>query len=83
MWAACRSMRTVGQTFKPVSLVAFQPDMNGLPGDGPITHDLGHSVTVGDYCKDRFVLLLRHAHLPHARECQVSAGTPVRHQPKH
>src|SRR5207244_13411237 len=37
---------------------------------------------VGDYRQDRFVPLLSHAHLPHARECQASAGTPVRHQPK-
>src|SRR5467141_3214140 len=31
---------------------------------------------------DRRVRLLSHAQLLHARECQASAETPVRHQPK-
>jgi hypothetical protein len=58
-------------------------DDSKRPGANQEAVRAGHRPTVSNYCQDCFVPLLCHAYLPHARECQVSTGTPVRHQPKH
>ena len=70
------------QTLGPFPFVSRQPAVNRLPTDTPILCHLGHDATVGDYRQHCLVPLLSYAHFPHARECQASAGTPVRHQPK-
>ena len=53
-----------------------------LPTNAPVARHLGHRPTITNYCQDRFVPLLRHAHLPHARERDKSAELGVTHQPK-
>src|SRR2546429_8033483 len=53
--------------------------MHRLPAHFPVPGHLRHrSPAVED---DRLVSLLSHAQLLHARECQASAETAVRHQP--
>ena len=83
MRAVARPMGAVRQAIQSVCLIALEPDMDRLSGDVPIAGHLGHGPTLCDYCQDCFVPLLCHAYLPHGRECQASAGTPVRHQPNH
>src|SRR6202158_1926787 len=75
-------MRAIGQTFESFLLVSRQPAVHRLPADAPILCHLGHRATVSDYCQDRLVPLLSHAHLPHARERDKSAEVGVTHQPK-
>jgi hypothetical protein len=82
MRAVSGPVRPIVEAFQSVALIAPKPAVQGLSMDAPIPSHLGHRPTFRDYHQDRFVPLLSHAHLPHPRECQASAGTPVRHQPQ-
>src|SRR5229473_4909758 len=82
MRAMRRPVRPIGEAFQSVSFIARQPSMQGLPMDAPIVGHLGNCPTVADNRQDCFVPLLRHAHLPHARECHASTEVAVTHQPK-
>jgi len=77
-----RPMRKIRQALQSVRFVARQPRVHRLPADTPVARYLGNRPPFRNHRHDRLVPLLSHAHLPHARECQASAGTPVRHQPK-
>src|SRR6202043_1375803 len=59
-----------------------QPRMHRLPAHPPVSRHLRHRPTVAEDRYDRLVPLLSHAQLLHAQECQASAETGVRHQPK-
>jgi hypothetical protein len=82
VWAVRRPMGAIVQTFKPFRFVPCQPGVHRLPADSPILCHLAHRATVRDYCQDRLVLLLSHAHFPHVRECQDSAEVGVKLHPK-
>src|SRR5713226_2923367 len=82
MRAVSRPVRPIGEAFQSVSFIARQPAVQGLPMDAPIVGHLGNCPTVADDRQDRFVPLLRHAYLPHARECHASTEVAVTHQPK-
>jgi hypothetical protein len=78
-----RPMREVIESLQTRSLIPRQPSVQRLSTNALVPRHLGHRPTFRNYRQNRLVPLLRHAHLPHARECHPSAGTPVRHQPKH
>src|SRR5260370_41307020 len=77
-----RSVRTVAQAFQAAAFVARQPAVQRRPRDLPLAGHLAYRPTVGEHSLDRFVPLLSHAHLPHARERDKSAEVAVTHQPK-
>src|SRR6266566_2642893 len=52
------------------------------PTHAPVPHHLRHRPPAAEDRRGRLVPLLSHPQLLHARECQASAETPVRHQPK-
>src|SRR5438309_9376768 len=56
--------------------------MQRLPAHVPLPRHLRHRPPAAEDRHDRLVSLLSHAQLLHARECQASAETAVRHQPK-
>src|SRR5260370_33585256 len=77
-----RSVRTVAQAFQAAAFVARQPAVKRPPRDLPLAGHLAYRPTVGEHPLDRFVPLLSHAHLPHARERDKSAEVAVTHHPK-
>src|SRR5260370_41374503 len=82
MRAVSRPVRPIIQTFQSVTLVAREPTVHRPPRDAPILGYLANRATIANHCQDRLVLLLSHAHLPHARERDKSAELAVTHQPK-
>src|SRR5216684_162095 len=82
MRALRRPVRAIIQAFESVALIAHQPPMHRSPRHAPVCGHLAHCPTVANYCQDRLVPLLSHAHLPHARERDKSAEVGVTHQPK-
>src|SRR5216683_2241122 len=56
--------------------------MHRLPAHVPVPRHLRHRPPAAEDRHDRLVPLLCHAQLLHARKCQASAETPVKHQPK-
>src|SRR2546426_9505680 len=56
--------------------------MHRLPAHLPVPGHLRHRPPAAEDRHDRLVPLLSHAQLLHAQECQASAETAVRHQPK-
>ena len=82
-------MRAPGGPVRPVAhplharpVVASQPGMHRLPAHCLVARHLRHRAPAADDRHDRLVPLLSHAQLLHARECQASAETSGRHQPK-
>src|SRR5439155_26141559 len=59
-----------------------QPAVQRPPRDTPLAGHLAHRPPVGEHSLNRFVLLLSHAYLPHARERDKSPEVAVTHQPK-
>src|SRR5438034_11066993 len=82
MRAMRRPMRTFAQTFQAVAFIAPQPAVQRPPRDTPLAGHLAHRPPVGQHSLNRFVPLLRHAHLPHVRERDKSPEVAVTHQPK-
>src|SRR5260370_32183628 len=82
MRAVSRPVRPIIQAFQSVTFVARQPTVHRPPRDAPIPGERADRAPIADYCQDRLVLLLSHAHLPHARERDKSAEVAVTHQPK-
>src|SRR5450756_712598 len=82
MRALGRPVRPIIQAFESVALIAHQPPVHRSPRHAPVCGHLTHCPTVANYCQDRLVPLLSHAHLPHARERDKSAEVGVTHQPK-
>src|SRR5690348_8445049 len=82
MRAMRRSVRTVAQAFQAAAFVSRQPAVKRPPRDLPLAGHLAYRPTVSQYSLDRFVPLLSHAHLPHARESDKSAEVAVTHHPK-
>src|SRR5882724_633573 len=82
MRAVSWSVRPIIEAFQSVAFVAREPTVHRPARDAPILGHLTHRPTVADYRQDRFVSLLSHAHLPHARERDKSAEVGVTHQPK-
>src|SRR5690348_13480427 len=82
MRAMRRSVRTVTQTFQAAVFVSRQPAVKRPPRDFPLAGDLTYRPPFSQHTLDRFVLLLSHAHLPHARESDKSAEVAVTHHPK-
>ena len=82
MRALGRPVRPIIQAFESVALIAHQPPVHRSPRHAPVCGHLAHRPTVANYCQDRLVPLLSHAHLPHARERDKSAEVGVTHQPK-
>src|SRR3977135_4388807 len=82
MRALRRPVRAIIQAFESVALIAHQPPVHRSPRHAPVCGHLAHCPTVANYCQDRLVPLLSHAHLPHARERDKSAEVGVTHQPK-
>src|SRR5258706_3813724 len=82
MRALGRPVRPIIQALESVALIAHQPPVHRSPRHAPVCGHLAHSPTVANYCQDRLVPLLSHAHLPHARERDKSAEVGVTHQPK-
>src|SRR5437588_783038 len=75
-------VRAVAHPLPALLLVASQPRMQRLPAHGPVPGHLRHRAPAAEDRHDRLVPLLSHAQLLHARECQASAETAGRHQPK-
>src|SRR5436309_1042250 len=66
-----------------LSPLGFQlPAVHRPRTDAPVGCHLPHRPTIGDDRQDCLVPLLRHAHLPHARERDKSAEVVVTNQPK-
>src|SRR5438093_10214052 len=82
MRAMRRPMRTVAKSFQAVAFITPQPAVQRPPRDTPLAGHLAHRPPVGEHSLNRFVLLLSHAHLPHARERDKSPEVAVTHQPK-
>src|SRR5713226_5747237 len=82
MRAVSRPVRPIIQAFQSVTFVARQPTVHRPPRDAPIPGHLADRATIANYCQDRLVPLLSHAHLPHARERDKSAEVAVTYQPK-
>src|ERR1700736_209644 len=82
MRALGRPVRPIVQAFESVAFIARQPPVHRSPRHTPVCGHLVHCPTVANYCQDRLVPLLSHAHLPHARERDKSAEVGVTHQPK-
>src|SRR2546429_5909593 len=82
MRALGRPVRPIIQAFESVTLITQQPPVHRSPGHAPVGSHLAHCPTIANYCQDRLVPLLSHAHLPHARERDKSAEVAVTHQPK-
>src|SRR5919108_4237109 len=82
MWEMPRPMRAVAQPFEALSFVSAEPTVQRPPRDTPLAGHIAHRPSVGEHSLDRFVPLLSHAHLPHARESDKSAEVAVTHQPK-
>src|SRR5438477_3226663 len=82
MRALGRPVRPIVQAFESVTLITQQPPVHRSPGHTPVGSHLAHCPTIANYCQDRLVPLLSHAHLPHARERDKSAEVGVTHQPK-
>src|ERR1700694_1091733 len=75
-------VRPIIQAFESVAFIAHQPPVHRSPRHAPVCGHLAHCPTVANYCQDRLIPLLSHAHLPHARERDKSAEVGVTHQPK-
>src|ERR1700674_2519822 len=82
MRALGRPVRPIIQAFESVALIAHQPPVHRSPRHAPVRGHLAHCPTGANYCQDRLVPLLSHAHLPHAWERDKSAEVGVTHQPK-
>src|SRR5437660_11052132 len=82
MRALGRPVRPIVQAFESVALITQQPPVHRSPGHAPVGSHLAHCPTIANYCQDRLVPLLSHAHLPHPRERDKSAEVGVTHQPK-
>src|SRR5438128_2438229 len=82
MGAVGGPVRPVAHPLHALPLVASQPRMQRLPAHLPVPRHLRHRPPAAEDRHDRLVPLLSHAQLLHARECQASAETAVRHQPK-
>src|SRR6266567_4088241 len=82
MWALGWPVRPIIQAFESLALIAHQPPVHRSPRHAPVCGHLAHGPTVANYCQDRLVPLLSHAHLPHARERDKSAEVGVTYQPK-
>src|SRR5260370_31273074 len=82
MRALGRPVRAIIQAFESVALITGQPSVHRSPRHAPVCGHLAHCPTVANYCQDRLVPLLSHAHLPHARERDKSPEVGVTHQPK-
>jgi hypothetical protein len=80
MRATAWPVRPVAHPLHPFPLVASQPWMDRLPAHLSVPRHLRHSASVAEDRHDRLVPLL--AQPLHARECQASAESRVKDQPK-
>ena len=83
MRAAGRPVRPACQPLQATRLIPGQPRMHRLPGHTPPARYRTDRAALADHRQDSLIPLLRHAHLPHERECQGSAEATASYQPEH
>jgi hypothetical protein len=80
MRTARRQMGAILKPLKALRLIASQPSVQRLPRHPHFLGDLRNRQTITNH---GLIPLLSHAQLPHLKECQGSAETAVKDQPKH
>ncbi len=77
-----RTVRSITQILQATCFVPGEQCVQRLPAHPPLSGHLGDRLALCGHRLDCLVPLFRHADFPHVRECQASAETGVKHQPK-